>query len=51
MKMAGKMMGRSGRLRIILNYLMSGTLNKPWDTKTNDSHANHSSLIYCTLSS
>ena len=43
--MTEKMIGRSGRLRISLNYLIYGTLNKPWDTKTNDSRANQSSLI------
>ena len=42
--MTGKMIGRSGRLRIILNYLTYETLNKNWDTKTNDSRANQSSL-------
>ena len=40
--MTGKIMGKSGRLRIILNYVMYGTLNKPWDTKTNDSRTNQS---------
>ena len=44
MKMTGKMMGRSGRLRVTLNYLMYETLNKTWDTKTNDSRANQSKL-------
>ena len=42
MKMTGKMIGKSGRLRIILNDLMYGSLNKPWDTKTSDSRADQS---------
>ena len=51
MKITGKMMGRRGRLRVILNYLMYETLNKTWDTKTNDSRANQSSLRFPELNS
>ena len=51
MKTTGKKMGRRGRLRVILNYLMYETLNKTWDTKTNDSRANQSSLRFPELNS